>query len=107
MLKKMPADLLRFTGGARPDADGMASYNQDGFKSPEFQRGAMHYLVRAAVEATLGVPRRVGGRSMPRFGSKMSRGVSAARVPRTAGPRPRLFGWLSWIRRCWCCEKAS
>jgi len=49
LLKKMPADLLRFTGGARPDADGMASYNQGGFKSPEFQRGAMHYLVRAAV----------------------------------------------------------
>jgi hypothetical protein len=49
ILKKMPADLLRYTGGARPDADGMVSYNQGGFKSPEFQRGAMHYLVRAVV----------------------------------------------------------
>jgi hypothetical protein len=27
----------------------MASYNRDGFKSPEFQAGAMHYLVRAIV----------------------------------------------------------
>ena len=49
LLKKMPPDLLRYTGGARPNADGMASYNRDGFKSPEFQSGAMHYLVRAIV----------------------------------------------------------
>jgi hypothetical protein len=49
LLKKMPPDLLRYTGGARPDAEGMASYNKDGFKSPEFQAGAMHYLVRAIV----------------------------------------------------------
>ena len=48
-LKKMPADLLRYTGGARPDTDGMVGYNQGGFKSPEFQRGAMLYLVRAVV----------------------------------------------------------
>ena len=27
----------------------MVSYNQGGFKSPEFQRGAMHYMVRAVV----------------------------------------------------------
>jgi hypothetical protein len=27
----------------------MAGYNRDGFKSPEFQRGAMHYMVRAIV----------------------------------------------------------
>ena len=45
----MPAELLRYTGGARPDADGMVGYNQGGFKSPEFQGGAMHYLVRGAV----------------------------------------------------------
>jgi hypothetical protein len=49
LLRKMPGDLLRYTGGARPNADGMASYNRDGFKSPEFQSGAMHYLVRAVV----------------------------------------------------------
>jgi hypothetical protein len=49
LLSKMPADLLRYTGGARPNADGMAGYNQEGFKSPEFQCGAMHYLVRAVV----------------------------------------------------------
>jgi hypothetical protein len=49
LLRKMPSDLLRYTGGARPNADGMASYNKEGFKSPEFQSGAMHYLVRAIV----------------------------------------------------------
>jgi hypothetical protein len=49
LLKKMPADLLRYTGGARPDAEGMVTYNKDGFKSPEFQCGAMHYLIRAVV----------------------------------------------------------
>jgi hypothetical protein len=49
LLKKMPADLLRYTGGARPDAHGMASYNKDGFKSAEFQGGAMQYLIRAVV----------------------------------------------------------
>ena len=49
LLKKMPADLLRYTGGAWPDADGMVSYNRDGFRSPEFQRGAMHHLIRAVV----------------------------------------------------------
>ena len=27
----------------------MAEYNRDGFKSPEFQCGAMHYMVRAVV----------------------------------------------------------
>jgi hypothetical protein len=49
LLRKIPADLLRFTGGARPDAEGMVTYNQTGFKSPEFQRGAMQYLIRAVV----------------------------------------------------------
>ena len=47
VLQKMPQDLLQFSGGARPNADGMVSYNRDGFKSPEFQRGAMHYMVLA------------------------------------------------------------
>jgi hypothetical protein len=49
LLRRIPADLLRFTGGARPDAAGMVTYNQSGFKSPEFQRGAMLYLIRAVV----------------------------------------------------------
>jgi hypothetical protein len=48
-LRKMPGDLLRYTGGARPSDDGLTGYNRDGFKSPEFQCGAMHYLVRAVV----------------------------------------------------------
>lgn len=47
LLKKLPPELLRYTGGARPDENGWVSYNQHGFKSPEFQRGAMHYMVRA------------------------------------------------------------
>ena len=49
LLEKLPGDLLRFTGGARPDENGMVGYNRDGFKSPEFQRGAMHYMIRAVV----------------------------------------------------------
>ena len=49
LLRKMPPDLLRYTGGARPDDNGWVSYNQSGFKSPEFQGGAMHYMVRAVV----------------------------------------------------------
>jgi hypothetical protein len=75
LLRKMPADLLRYTGGARPNADGLAGYNKDGFKSPEFQCGAMHYLVRAvvrrderciaegwtAIEATFGFQTEQGG----------------------------------------------
>lgn len=47
VLEIIPPDLLRYTGGARPDDDGMVSYNRDGFKSPEFQRGAMHFMIRA------------------------------------------------------------
>jgi hypothetical protein len=43
----MPADLLPYMGGARPDADGMVGYNRDGFKSPEFQSAAMLYMLRA------------------------------------------------------------
>jgi hypothetical protein len=49
VLQKMPQDLFEMTGGARPNAQGMVSYNRDGFKSPEFQRGAMHYMIRAIV----------------------------------------------------------
>jgi hypothetical protein len=49
LLRKMPPDLLRYTGGARPNAEGLAGYNRDGFKSPEFQAAAMHYMVRAIV----------------------------------------------------------
>lgn len=47
VLQKIPAALLPFTGGARPDKDGFVTYNRTGFKSPEFQRGAMHYMLRA------------------------------------------------------------
>lgn len=49
VLKKIPADLLHYTGGARPDAAGMVGYNKNGFKSPELQRGAMHYMILAVV----------------------------------------------------------
>ena len=45
----MPADLLRYTGGARPDAEGLVGYNRGGFKSPEFQCPAMRSMLRAAV----------------------------------------------------------
>jgi hypothetical protein len=45
----MPPDLLRYTGGARPDANGMVTYNKDRFRSPEFQGAAMQYLIRAVV----------------------------------------------------------
>ena len=50
ILKKMPAELLDFTGGARPNAEGMVGYNRDGFRSPEFQRGAMHFMIRSIVK---------------------------------------------------------
>ncbi|MEN6367190.1 MAG: hypothetical protein ABFC88_10280 [Thermoguttaceae bacterium] len=49
LLRHIPSDALHYTGGARPDAHGMVAYNRDGFKSPEFQRGAMHYLIIAVV----------------------------------------------------------
>jgi hypothetical protein len=56
VLKKMPADLLRYTGGARPDAEGLVGYNRSGFKSPEFQCPAMRSMLRAAVrEDRLGI----------------------------------------------------
>ena len=45
----MPADLLRYAGGARVDAEGLVGYNRGGFKSPEFQCGAMRSMVRAVV----------------------------------------------------------
>ena len=49
LLQKLPPDLLRYTGGARPDENGMVNHNRGGFKSPELQRGAMFYLIRAVV----------------------------------------------------------
>ena len=50
VLQKMPAELLEYTGGARPDGEGMVGYNRGGFRSPEFQRGAMHYMIRSIVK---------------------------------------------------------
>ena len=49
VLEKMPKELLRYTGGARPDADGLVGHNRGEFKSPEFQRDAMRYMIRAIV----------------------------------------------------------
>ena len=46
-LGKIPPDLLRYTGGSQPGADGMVGYNRGGFQSPEFQCPAMRYLIRA------------------------------------------------------------
>jgi hypothetical protein len=49
VLEKIPPELLPYIGGARPNADGMVGYNRDGFRSPEFQCGAMRSMVRAVV----------------------------------------------------------
>jgi len=49
LLEKMPGELLRYTGGAKPNDKGWTGHNQTDFRSPEFQCGAMHYLVRAIV----------------------------------------------------------
>jgi hypothetical protein len=58
LLKKIPPELLRYTGGAWPDADGMVGHNREGFKSPEFQRGAMQAMLRAiVVNNPLGIDR--------------------------------------------------
>ena len=69
-LKKMPAELLRYTGGARPDAEGMVGYNRSGFKSPEFQCGAMRSMLRAVVRRTGRALTTVGGQLTPRFASR-------------------------------------
>jgi hypothetical protein len=50
LLRKIPPDLMRYTGGAWPDTEGMVARNRGGFKSPEFQCGAMHAMLRAIVE---------------------------------------------------------
>jgi hypothetical protein len=49
LLEKMPGDLLRHTGGAKPNDKGWAGHNQTDFRSPEFQCGAMHYMTLAIV----------------------------------------------------------
>jgi hypothetical protein len=51
VLKKMPVEMLRYAGGARPDAAGMVGYNREGFKSPEFQCGAIRSMLRAVVRS--------------------------------------------------------
>jgi hypothetical protein len=48
-LKKIPPDLLRYIGGAWPDAEGLVGHNRGGFKSPEFQGVAMQAMIRAIV----------------------------------------------------------
>jgi hypothetical protein len=56
LLQKIPPDLLRYTGGAWPDVNGMVGYNRDGFRSPELQRGAMQLMLRSiAAEDRKGV----------------------------------------------------
>lgn len=47
LLKKIPVELLPFTGGAWPDENGMVAHNHDGFHSPELQRGAMQLMLRS------------------------------------------------------------
>jgi hypothetical protein len=47
VLKKIPSDLLRYTGGAWPDEDGLVGHNHGGFRSPELQRGAMQLMLRS------------------------------------------------------------
>jgi hypothetical protein len=47
ILKKIPADLLKYTGGAWPDENGMVGHNQGKFRSPELQRGAMQLMLRS------------------------------------------------------------
>ncbi len=49
VLQKMPVEMLPYTGGGRPDAEGMVGHNRGGFKSPELQRGGMHYMIRGIV----------------------------------------------------------
>ncbi|MCC6124112.1 MAG: hypothetical protein IT426_04060 [Pirellulales bacterium] len=39
--------MLRYTGGAWPDENGMVGYNRGGFRSPELQRGAMQLMLRS------------------------------------------------------------
>ena len=79
LLEKMPGELLRYTGGAKPNDKGWVGYNQTEFRSPEFQCGAMHYMVRAivrqdercidvgwsAVDATFREQNNAGGFSRP------------------------------------------
>lgn len=49
VLKKIPPELLRYTGGARPDAEGLVEDNRGGFRSPEFQRKALWRMIRGIV----------------------------------------------------------
>ena len=88
LLQKMPADLLRYTGGAGPDADGMVGYNRHGFKSPEFQRGAMHYLVRAVVRKDQGGVENGWHAIDATFRQQTEKGNFGREGPRTAVPRP-------------------
>jgi hypothetical protein len=56
ILKKIPQELLPYTGGGWPDEKGMVGHNRDGFRSPELQRGAMQLMLRSiAAENRKGV----------------------------------------------------
>jgi hypothetical protein len=50
LLKKIPSELLPYTGGGWPDENGMVGHNRDGFHSPELQRGAMHLMMRSIAD---------------------------------------------------------
>jgi hypothetical protein len=47
ILKKIPTELLAYTGGGWPDENGLVGHNRDGFHSPELQRGAMQLMLRS------------------------------------------------------------
>jgi hypothetical protein len=49
VLKKIPPELLEYTGGGWPDENGLVGHNRDGFRSPELQRGAMQLMLRSVV----------------------------------------------------------
>ena len=106
LLNKMPSDLLRYTGGARPDAEGLVGYNKDGFKSPEFQGRAMHYMVRAIVRATSVASTKGGKPSTPRFSIRRPTAVSAEKDLPTADLRRWPFGWPISIRPFSYCARA-
>jgi hypothetical protein len=51
VLQKIPQELIRHTGGARPNREGMVGHNGGGFRSPGFQRDAARYLIRGVMRS--------------------------------------------------------